>query len=466
MLPRGRGGSESLVTRRFESETGERGALRELRRHQSVERLGRIGHWYLPGGSRTVRWSREAARIHGLATAPSKVPLDMLLGTLSVPAGDRLFAALTDAAAVGRGFDFEAVLPVGSGERTLRMVGECERRSGAVPIGVLVVVQDISEHRSALAALAWAEARTADFLNIASDWLWEMDADLRFTYVSPQVGCMGVPAAAHIGRTRRDLLAEEEVTSDVVEHLGTLARREPFRDFCYWRTGRDGIRRCISTSGKPLFDEAGRFVGYRGSARDATSEHAAREQLVEANRQLTAEKRRADEALDSLRQVNARLSESNAQMARAQSEIRRGALYDALTGLANRRHLDERLDGYARRNARTGAMIGLLHIDLDRFKQVNETLGHAAGDAVLRHVASTLQRRSLPGDMAARVGGDEFVLVCASCKDERALETMARLLIDEFERPCLHDGRECWFGALSQHLRFLSCLALAGRKQH
>ena len=417
---------------------------RELREHDKVERLGRVGHWYLPAGEQVLRWSPEAARIHGREGAPASVELDLLLATMPEPDRARLVAALEEASGNGRGFDFEAVLHA-EVQRTVRIVGKCERDSRGV--GVLVVVKDISGHRAALAALAAIEARQADFLETASDWQWEMDDQFRFTYISPQVERMGVTASAHLGRTRRELLRDDEVTPEIEAHLEMLQRHEPFRDFCYWRAGRDGRRRCISTSGKPIFGEDGRFLGYRGCGRDLTSEQGAREELLEANRQLTTAKRRADEALAELQRTNATLAERNAEMARAQTEIRRAALHDALTGLPNRHYLDERLAGYARRHARAGGSLGVLHIGLDRFKQINDTLGHAAGDAVLRHVAEALSRRAAPEDFIARVGGDEFVLICASCEDVRGLEALARALIEEFQRPVEHEGRECWFGA-------------------
>ncbi|HET7410506.1 MAG TPA: EAL domain-containing protein [Paracoccaceae bacterium] len=426
----------------------ERGVWRELRQHQMVERLGRIGHWFLPGEARRLRWSREAARIHGCDGAPSKVELDLLLGMLSGDAGRRLVDGLEAAMARGRGFDIEATIALAAGERTVRMVGECEHDSEEQAIGVLVVVQDISEHCAALAALATAEARQTEFLETASDWLWELGPDLRFTYMSPRVeDVTGVPVGYHLGKTRREIMSDKEITPEIEAHFATLARREPFRDFRYWRSGHDGRRQGISTSGKPIFDAEGRFLGYRGSARDITAEKLAREDLLEANRQLMLAKKRADEAVADLRRLNAMLEDRNAEMARAESQIRRTALHDALTDLPNRRQLDEMLAGYARRAARTGGLIGVLHFDLDRFKQINDTLGHAAGDAVLRQVAGVLSRRAMPGDLVARVAGDEFVIVCTSCEDEASLEVLARGLIAEFEAPLLHEGRECWISA-------------------
>ena len=426
----------------------ERGVWRELRQHQMVERLGHVGHWFLPAGMRRLRWSREAARIHGCDGAPSKVELDLLLATLSEEGRRRLVDALEVTIARGPAFDIEATIAIARGERTVRMVGECEHDAEGQATGVLVVVQDISRHREALAALAKAEARQAEFVETASDWLWEMGPDLRFTYMSPRVEeVTGVPAGYHLGKTRAELMAGEEITPAVEAHFRAMERHEPFRDFRYWRTVHDGQRQAISTSGKPVLAADGAFLGYRGSARDITGEEMARDELLEANRQLMLAKQRADEAVADLQRLNATLEKRTSEMARAEYQIRHSALHDALTDLPNRRHLDEMLAGYARRGARTGGLLGVLHVDLDRFKQINDTLGYAAGDAVLRHVAGLLSRRAMPGDLVARIAGDEFVVVCTSCEDERSLEALARAVIAEFAAPMLHQGRECWFGA-------------------
>jgi diguanylate cyclase (GGDEF)-like protein len=87
------------------------------------------------------------------------------------------------------------------------------------------------------------------------------------------------------------------------------------------------------------------------------------------------------------------------------------ALHDSLTGLPNRRLFDDRLMLALERSRRTGLSAGLFAIDLNGFKAVNDTLGHQAGDVVLKRVASMLQRKVRGADTLARVGGDEFVVV-------------------------------------------------------
>lgn len=132
------------------------------------------------------------------------------------------------------------------------------------------------------------------------------------------------------------------------------------------------------------------------------------------------------------------LSESkNAELETAKARIEHIALHDSLTGLPNRRYLDEML---ARsRDDRTA----LLHLDLDRFKQINDTLGHAAGDAMLMHEVIKANVRA--ADFVARIGGDEFIVVCHRRRDDE-LAALADRIIEEMRQPVDYKGHQCRFG--------------------
>ena len=155
----------------------------------------------------------------------------------------------------------------------------------------------------------------------------------------------------------------------------------------------------------------------------------------------------ADVALnDSLKEAN-RLSEArNAALAKAKADIEHNALHDSLTGLPNRRYLDDILQRHATRCAESGQKLALLHIDLDRFKQINDTLGHAAGDAMLVHASEVLKSNIRPEDFAARIGGDEFVLVSAIDGDDTILGDLADRIIARMRQPVQYEGHECRFG--------------------
>jgi len=124
----------------------------------------------------------------------------------------------------------------------------------------------------------------------------------------------------------------------------------------------------------------------------------------------------------------------------AQQELEFIARHDPLTGLPNRYQLLERLGG------RTGP-VGLLFVDLDRFKQVNDTAGHAFGDDVLVEAAQRLQAQMRPDDVAHRLGGDEFVVVAADLVDEDAAEALAGRLVAALSEPFRSAGVEWYLGA-------------------
>jgi diguanylate cyclase (GGDEF)-like protein len=134
-----------------------------------------------------------------------------------------------------------------------------------------------------------------------------------------------------------------------------------------------------------------------------------------------------------LRQVTARL--------RGQVEqIEKLALYDSLTGLANRRLFHDRLEQAFLSAQRNGAGFALMLLDLDRFKEINDTLGHQTGDAVLEHLATRLKNVSRASDTVARLGGDEFALVLQGAADSATALFVAERIRRALEDPFLVDG--------------------------
>jgi diguanylate cyclase (GGDEF)-like protein len=126
----------------------------------------------------------------------------------------------------------------------------------------------------------------------------------------------------------------------------------------------------------------------------------------------------------------------------ARSLMEHHSLHDSLTGLPNRRFLDQALLDEQAPNKPAA----LLHIDLDRFKHINDTLGHAAGDAMLIHAAKVLKENAGESDFVARIGGDEFVIAVTRPTDEKRLAALAGRIIGKMRRPVPFENHQCRIG--------------------
>ena len=131
----------------------------------------------------------------------------------------------------------------------------------------------------------------------------------------------------------------------------------------------------------------------------------------------------------------------------SQRELRNAALTDRLTGLPNRAWLNDRLGQAVQLSQRTGLMGGVLMIDLDRFKAVNDTVGHHKGDLVLVEAARRLQLAVRASDSVARLGGDEFAVSIESLSDRNDAIRTAERIVADFTSPFLVDGRAFYVGA-------------------
>ena len=199
---------------------------------------------------------------------------------------------------------------------------------------------------SVIEQLQHSEQRLADFLDTAADRLWEMDADLRLVFVSAGIqDTMPAPEVV-LGKTRWEIAGvDPDCNASWRAHVADLMARRPFRDFEFEITIPNGEVRYHSVSGIPLFDKQGVFVGYRGTVRDVTALRMAHEQIEHL------------------------------------------AFHDDLTGLPNRRHLKNEFRQIGDDAERDGTKIGMMLLDIDHFKDINDTLGHSLGDKLLIEVA-------------------------------------------------------------------------------
>ncbi|MDT8991143.1 EAL domain-containing protein [Curvibacter sp. APW13] len=265
---------------------------------------------------------------------------------------------------------------------------------------------DVTDRRHAQERLAASESRFRALTDLSSDWYWEQDAEYRFVRIdgSP-TGAMSLEADSLIGKTRWESGVEGVSASEWAKHRADLFAHRTFHDFQVARRLSDGSVMWASISGAPIFDKQGKFIGYRGIGRDITE-------------------RKRDE-----------------------DRIERLAFYDALTGLPNRRLLMDRLHSALALRERDGSTGAILFIDLDNFKDLNDTRGHDVGDELLKQVAIRLGECVRDADTVARLGGDEFVVMLQKLSpiaDEAAadVETVGRKILQTLNEPYRLSGAE------------------------
>jgi diguanylate cyclase (GGDEF)-like protein/PAS domain S-box-containing protein len=275
------------------------------------------------------------------------------------------------------------------GFRYVQIGVERLRDDAGVIVGVVIRVRDLTDARLAQEALDESEQRFDQFAEIIDDWLWELDENLRFVYLSARFEeTMGMPAEQVLGRRRMELFPEEDQASAATRrHYVDLEQRLPFDGYQFTRILDDGSKRSIRMSGKPLFDGNGRFQGYRGVARDASDAQA------------------------------------------RESRIAHLASHDALTGLVNRQEFMQRLQRVVDTAGAGGSEHGLCYVDVDRFRMINDRCGHGAGDQILQELADLLRAQIRRRDTLARVGGNAFTILmehCSLSQIERVAEAVQR----------------------------------------
>jgi diguanylate cyclase (GGDEF)-like protein len=139
---------------------------------------------------------------------------------------------------------------------------------------------------------------------------------------------------------------------------------------------------------------------------------------------------------------NGRLEDSLAQLTELKEELRHRAFHDSLTNLPNRTLFTERVAHALTRRERSSRALGVLFLDLDDFKTINDSLGHGAGDQVLRLVADRLRRCLRPSDTVARLGGDEFAILLDDMADTTDAMIAAERILDALSEPAFLEGRE------------------------
>ncbi len=253
---------------------------------------------------------------------------------------------------------------------------------------------------------ARAEDILRSFEETGQGWFWETDRRGLITYISPKAAkVLGRTTAEIVGRPLNDIVDASQGTADAERTLAFhLSARSAFHDVEV-RAATFGDERWWALAGRPVYDTYKNFCGFRGHGTDLT------------------EKRRSEQ------------------------QVSRLAHYDSLTGLANRVQMSQALEQILSAPSGRERACAVLMLDLDRFKHVNDTLGHPAGDALLKQVAQRLERAIGGAGRCGRLGGDEFQVIVPGHQDRGSLGHMAQQIIASLSQPYSIQGQSVVIGA-------------------
>nr|WP_189338582.1 EAL domain-containing protein [Sphingobium sp. SCG-1] len=249
-----------------------------------------------------------------------------------------------------------------------------------------------------------------EFEDSGADWLWQTDSARRINGVSPRFAAiLGVSPEELEGKPLVQILAGKDWDSgNFTPELRALAerlkRRESFSNIVM-PVEIGGAIRWWELSASPRVDDNGSFLGFRGVGSDVTQQRQSSDKI--------------------------------AQLAR----------FDALTNLPNRLQLSEALSAALEGVTKWNSRCAFLMIDLDRFKAINDTLGHQVGDKLLEQVALRLMKACGPGETCGRIGGDEFAIVMRDVTDTYRIEQFALRVIEYLSRPYEVDQHTLYIGA-------------------
>ena len=249
-----------------------------------------------------------------------------------------------------------------------------------------------------------------EFEETSADWLWQTDKSRRLVHISPRLAyALGVAAEALEGVPLLQALSGDawqsgQFPQSLHDMAERMKRRESFSNLVIPVTI-DGKQRWWELSASPRLDETGKFLGFRGVGSDITEQRATAEQI--------------------------------ARMAR----------FDNLTGLPNRLSLNEDLARALDQAQSAKSRCAMLMIDLDRFKAVNDTLGHPVGDKLLAQVAGRFKNLMEQDMTCGRLGGDEFAVVIHNLSSPAVAETLGERIIAEISRPYVVDNHQLFVGA-------------------
>lgn len=262
-----------------------------------------------------------------------------------------------------------------------------------------LLVADISERRGAERSLMEAEARYRNLVETAHDLVWSMNSEGRWTYLNnAALSIYGYSPDEMLQRPFIEFQSPQSAERDTAAFARLLAGKELVQ-YETVHLDRQGNEHYISFNARPILDDEGGVISISGTARDITAQkHFERELTYQAQ-------------------------------------------HDTLTGLYNRSYFQRELERVISRVARSAAECALVYLDLDQFKYVNDTVGHAAGDRLLVECTELLESNVREGDLVARFGGDEFTILLYNIDPEHIM-TVLENIRKVFERYQFIEGSQ------------------------
>ena len=420
------------VTYAIETRQAEEMLRRREAQLAETQALARLGTWEWDVGADTVECSAELYRLFGLEPSGLEPTLDGFLAAVHPDDRAEVDRVVRSALATRRAYVVEHRVSLPDGEvRWVHGRGHVEESPDGAPLRMFGTVQDVTDR------------------HLAQEGLEEQAALARFT--------ADVAVAAGAGESLATMLRRccDAVVRNLDAPMATV-----------WRSVADGFS-LEARAGEaaadyddlvPLTSQecADVLAGGRPHVSPAEGPHGERYLLAfplvadeRAVGILTVRSRRlpSQELLAALSAVSRQIALGMDQN-RAVEELAHQALHDPLTGVPNRILFVDRLDQALRRSLRHDTRVAVLFVDLDRFKLINDSFGHAAGDRVLAAVAARLSQSLRPGDTVARFGGDEFTVLCEDLADDEAVLPIAERALAALEDPiALEGGREAFVTA-------------------
>ena len=279
------------------------------------------------------------------------------------------------------------------------MTVNLSRGKGTAFENLRAIISSALNNEILISDLKKAEKRFSDIAHSTSNWLWETDAENRFTYCSnSSLDIIGYSPAQLLGKKVNEFNVNDNCLEDMLTN-------DYLTNVECWYTHQNGHVICLLLSAKPIITK-GIFKGYRGVFEDITEQR------------------------------------------RQEHKIKNLAYSDTLTGLPNRTSFQDKLTEVITISSTENSKFALMFIDLDHFKNVNDSMGHAAGDLLLIRLAERLNQSIRANDMVARLGGDEFIIILPDIENEDEVAHIAECIFHNIQEPIMIYGKPV-YSALS-----------------